>query len=702
MSINIFPYIILLISLFGYKDNESKIDRKSLVNRNNPSVVNVDTLSSFTIGNGGFAFTVDATGLQTFPDLYKNGIPLGTQSDWGWHSKPNLKEFTFQDILKPFDFGRGKVEYYAIQKDESADSKEAANWFRANPHRIHLGNIGLALDEGVKASELKNISQQLDMWDGIIKSSFTIRDQQFDVRTVCHPQKDAIGVSIHSNAKPSVKFCFAYPSDKNISDGCEWDKNDLHQTSIIHSDKHQVILKRQIDETIYYVTIKWDYEADFSEKEKNYFTLSSKSNDLHLVCTFSQKRDAGDSLSSDDILQLSARYWNSFWNKSAVVDFSLCKDPRAKELERRVVLSQYLLATQCAGGSPPQETGLTYNSWYGKFHLEMVWWHQSHFALWQHPEWLSNTLNWYINVLPIAREIAVRQGFGGVRWMKMTDPSGMDTPSYIGPFLIWQQPHPIYLSELLYRAEPSQKIVDKYKDMIQQTAEFMYSFASYDIENDCYILKGYIPAQERFDPRNTVNSPFEMCYWAVGLEIAQKWRERSGLDRCMEWDDLIKKLSPLYSEDGIYPAAESVGKDYANERYTTDHMSVLGSLGIIPQCHLVDRKIMSNTLDWVLKNWNWDQTWGWDYPMTAMTAVRLGEAQKAIDILLMDKQTNTYLNNGHNFQNKDLRVYLPGNGGLLTTIALMCAGWDGNDIPNPGFPKDGNWDVRWEGLLPLP
>jgi hypothetical protein len=26
-----------------------------------------------------------------------------------------------------------------------------------------------------------------------------------------------------------------------------------------------------------------------------------------------------------------------------------------------------------------------------------------------------------------------------------------------------------------------------------------------------------------------------------------------------------------------------------------------------------------------MKEWKWEQTWGWDYPMTAMTAARLGE-----------------------------------------------------------------------------
>jgi hypothetical protein len=82
----------------------------------------------------------------------------------------------------------------------------------------------------------------------------------------------------------------------------------------------------------------------------------------------------------------------------------------------------------------------------------------------------------------------------------------------------------------------------------------------------------------------------------------------------------------------------------------------------------------------------------------AMTATRLGMPEKAIDALMMNIQTNTYLNNGHNYQNERLRLYLPGNGGLLSAIALMCAGYDGAKEINPGIPKNGKWKVRWEGL----
>ena len=109
---------------------------------------------------------------------------------------------------------------------------------------------------------------------------------------------------------------------------------------------------------------------------------------------------------------------------------------------------------------------------------------------------------------------------------------------------------------------------------------------------------------------------------------------------------------------------------------------------------------MKQTLNWVMKNWNWQTTWGWDYGMIAMAAARLGNPKTALDALLIDTQKNTYLKNGHNFQTADrLRCYLPGNGALLSAVAMMCAGWDGCQEPlNPGFPKDGQWDVRWEGI----
>jgi hypothetical protein len=87
--------------------------------------------------------------------------------------------------------------------------------------------------------------------------------------------------------------------------------------------------------------------------------------------------------------------------------------------------------------------------------------------------------------------------------------------------------------------------------------------------------------------------------------------------------------------------------------------------------------------------------------MCAMTAARLGDPDLAVDFLLLDAAKNTYLTNGHNYQRPGLSAYLPGNGGLLTAIALMAAGWQGcGSVQSPGFPQDGSWTVKWEGLKP--
>ena len=105
---------------------------------------------------------------------------------------------------------------------------------------------------------------------------------------------------------------------------------------------------------------------------------------------------------------------------------------------------------------------------------------------------------------------------------------------------------------------------------------------------------------------------------------------------------------------------------------------------------------MRSTFNWVWDNWNWKDTWGWDFPMVAMTATRLGLRNKAVDALLMPIKTNTYLPNGHNYQDDRLTIYLPGNGGVLNAVALMCTGADADKGINIGFPK--TWKVKWEGL----
>jgi hypothetical protein len=719
MKIKALNILFIILSFASCQAPTGKIDREALVKRNNPVVSQFDTLASLSVGNGGFAVTVDATGLQTFPELYAAGVPLGTQSHWGWHSFPNTEGYRFEETLESYDFGHGQPGLYSVQPRPSRDPAEmakimkrmeAVNYFRANPHRLHLGIVGLELlqVDGSEASpeNISGISQQLDMWNGQINSSFTLDGNPVKVTTVCHPSIDRLAARIVSpllgGNRVALKLRFPYPTGQHSDDACDWTQPDRHQTKIVDQGDRFVLLERNIDTTVYFVKLVWDGQATFKEKSPHYFVLETALDSLSFTVDYAPGNTFAETETFDRVALLSQEHRLQFWEKGAAVDFSLCTDIRAEELERRVVLSQYLTAIQCAAAEPPQETGLTYNSWYGKFHLEMHWWHQAHFALWNRTELLKPGMEWYEKVEPVARGIAERQHFEGVRWMKMTDPSGLEAPSSVGSFLIWQQPHYIYFSELIYRREPTLRTLEKYRRLVMESAGFMASFATLDEANNRYVLKGCIPAQETLRPDETVNPPFELSYWRFALSIAQLWRERSGMERDAKWDDIINRLSPLAEKDGLYLAAESAPQTYQEQRFTSDHMIVLGAAGLFPQSPLLKPAIMRNTFDWVWDNWNWDHTWGWDYPTTAMCAARLGEPEKAVNALLMDKQTNTWLPNGHNYQNDRLRIYLPGNGGLLVAVAMMCAGWDGNTVPEPGFPKDGTWNVRWEGLSPMP
>lgn len=76
----------------------------------------------------------------------------------------------------------------------------------------------------------------------------------------------------------------------------------------------------------------------------------------------------------------------------------------------------------------------------------------------------------------------------------------------------------------------------------------------------------------------------------------------------------------------------------------------------------------------------------------------MGEFEKVVSVLLMDKCINIYLVNGYNYQDGCLCIYLFGNGGLLIIVVMMCVGWDGLEGNNFGFLKDGKWNVCWEGL----
>ena len=126
-----------------------------------------------------------------------------------------------------------------------------------------------------------------------------------------------------------------------------------------------------------------------------------------------------------------ANHWRNFWSSGGAIDFSVSTE-RAGE------------GTGAAGGAVAIPDGdsmrrfgaaagdrAACNSWYGKFHLEMHWWHAAHFALWGPGGLLEKSLPWYSEILPSAQETARAQGYRGARWPKMVGSMG-DSPANMG------------------------------------------------------------------------------------------------------------------------------------------------------------------------------------------------------------------------------------------------------------------------------
>jgi len=696
------------------------IDRQALVSRHAPTLRSIDYDSPFTVGNGGFAFTADITGLQSFPIAYhENGLPTETLARWAWVREENPGAYTLTDANRDFTHPDGSVHGYPTNS-----GTPAGQWLRRNP-RIHpLAQLALHWQKSDRSAfvpdDVRDIDQRLDLWNGVLHSRYTLDGHAVTVATACLPDRDTVIVRIESDLVAAgalgVRLAFPRGHDLRVKNtpGYDWSQPEAHRSVLVSPAR----IRREVLDLRYDVSLSLPAAADPGSPHAFIIHAPPGSAVLELSIEFARATTGADAprpASPASDLGPVARHWNTFWLRSAAADFTGSSHPLAPKLEGRIVLSQYLTAVQMAGDSPPQESGLTCATWYGKHHTEMIWWHAAHFALWGHPGLLARNLDWYVARLPEARAIAAGRGLRGARWAKMTGPDLRESPGG-NPLIVWNQPHPIYLAELLHRASTgSAATLARYGDLVQETAEALASMLWLDPTRDRYVLGPPLwIAQEIYDQAKSQNPGFELAYWRWALGVAQTWRERRGLDREPLWDDIIARISRLPEKDGKYVALESFPDTWENVESRHDHPSMLMSLGLLPETGFVTRATMQRTLDAVLRDWDWEtKIWGWDYPMIAMTAARLGRSDLAIEILLRDGPNNRYLPNGHCPQRSDekqkpgqarreIAAYLPANGAFLSAAALMLGGWDGASGPHPGIPHDGTWTVRAEGWQPLP
>ncbi|HMO83819.1 MAG TPA: hypothetical protein PKC18_02755, partial [Lacipirellulaceae bacterium] len=474
------------IAIAPVRAETGPVDRRAVVARHDVVHRSAAPEHFLQVGNGEFAFAFDVTGLQTLDRSFERPIPLHTMSNWGWNSRPNSSSLKYEDSLTEYRVG-DRVTTYADRQDSPA-----GEYFRANPHRFNLARIGLWWDgQGQRDAPLledfSQFDQSLDLWAGVATSRFALRGQSVTVTTVAHPARDIVAFRLESPAQASgalgVVLRFSSPLAAWGPAIDDFSRPDAHATSWRPDGPHGVTVERRLDDASYILRIHGGGGVEFTETAPHTLRVTwAERNAVDLTCEFLSPGSPhlrSSSAAFAEVISAAREHWRQFWTSGGAVDLGGVADARAREIERRVVLSQYLTAIH-NGSLPPQESGFVCNSWFGKVHLEMHWWHAAHFALWGRPEILARSLGWYEQILPVAKDIARRQGYSGVRWPKMTGPAGISSPSGVGEFLLWQQPHLIYFAELLYRAEPSQKTLTQCAVLVESTAEFMADVVQWD------------------------------------------------------------------------------------------------------------------------------------------------------------------------------------------------------------------------------
>lgn len=688
--------VFLPLSVMG-----EPIDREAVVKRHRVCTTGTLLKSPAQVGNGKFAFGMDITGLQTF-------VPFNTLSDWSWHSFPLPEGMRAEDYRPVAVETHGKKIAYELR---NPDQPELSEWLTKNPHRYNLGRIGFRLlrEDGTEAREidLGNARQEIDLWTGVVYSRFELNRKEVKVRTVCHPDKDMIGVCIESellnDGNMSIYLDFPYPDGRYFKHYIgRYDTISGHTSTFEKLAPNSVRIARTMDDTHYYATLDWTGPATFSresEKEHTFLLQPRHTSTFSFTCCFSPEPIADVTESVASIERKSAVSWEKYWRSGAAVDLSGSKDPRWLELERRIVLSQYLMRANESGLFPPQESGLVNNGWFGRFHFEMIWWHGVHYGLWNRMECFDNYLNVYKDFMPKALERAKSEGRSGARWPKCTGNFNREWPGSAHAYLIWHEPHPIYFAEMQYRQKPAPETLEKWKDVVLNTADYMADYLFYDKKTKQYVLgPPVVVVSENTDPLQTINPIFELGYSRYGLRTALEWADRLGLSekRTKKWKEVLSKMAPLPVADGVYTTYEGIPDMWT--KYTYEHPALTGVYGMLPGDG-VDLPTFKRTLEKVSKEWQFNRIWGWDFPMLAMAAARTGQPALAIDMLMHPSA-------GFQFDEHGLATggpfpYFPSNGALLTAVAMMCGGWDGSEGEAPGFPKDGNWTVRYEGFVPM-
>lgn len=588
--------------------------KKSDIIKYNLKFNHIDSKNPVTIGNGDFAITLDQTGTQSLYEIYKD-IPLSTMSNKNWFYKDK------KDIKPSYVDGKA---YMLFNLDN--DPNYQIN--RQYPFKYSFMQILLYdNDKLIDINNIKDVKQELDLYKGIVTSSFNYKEKINKTTSFIYQDHDEFNFKLQSdNLNLALKF--NYPS---------YTKNgyrlDILPNVLVKEDR---------------ITLLYDDKNSLSFKLKSSSNYQIVENTLIF-----DDNNVSFSLALDEIKE--GKLLDEFWkcDNGIIID--------NEELVKKMVLSKYLLHVNSTGIYPPQESGLTYNCWNSKFHLEM---HLIH-SLWNiynnHVGDLVKSFDYYLSIMPSSLKRASLNGYKGLRFPKMTGPDGEDSPSNIGPLLIWQAPHILFMLQEIYYLYNKENIIKKYEPLISGTIDFMISFLTLK-DSKYQMLDPLLEACESIPLDRCQNPSFELEYWRYTLERQPKIDTVLYGHQRYDYLDITSKIITPKEDDGIYLKTYGVIDKY--DLYK-DHPTE-GFLMSFFKSKIVDKEKMVKTLDYILKNMDLSSYWGWDFPFLGLSLLNCGEIEKSIEVTQLNTINNQYLYNGYNTSPRDdLKAYLPGNGAFL-------------------------------------
>ena len=283
----------------------------------------------------------------------------------------------------------------------------------------------------------------------------------------------------------------------------------------------------------------------------------------------------------------------------------------------------------------------------------MRFFHQTHFGLWSRPALLARSDAWFVDALTNATAYASFQGYQGARWPKEVGVASAarsnpghgffdapsvgamspnatfpllywNTPSFQN-LLIWQQPHPIWMTEVERLNSPNATaaaaVERRMGAVVEATADFMASFASQPpagsaclpgCKNELWLGP---PLERQSEGSLVVNPVFELTYWRTGLFIASAWRNRAGLPVKPQWADVLQRLA--HPKTTTTTAASSTGTVLTTVYDCPSGSTALNAIGWLNGASIsaggLNETIMNATLLQALYREKWDTEWGTEF-----------------------------------------------------------------------------------------